>query len=283
MRFYTTLKLGPNRELTREGFTVFRNVSVSRVGAQVYGPDEGTSIEPGPDGLIHIIRTPEEVFRRETLESANGKALVIYHPNDDVTPENWRDLSHGFMANARRGTGAQEDETVADIFVTSNEAVREIDLGMRELSLGYDADYFQTAPGRGEQRNIYVNHLALVPKGRCGSVCAVRDNARKEECAVMESPELIATRRFIDNCKAKRSSRDYGHSMLDDAELQHMLGGVERATHDPGASTGEDAVPVSLLAANRKRHSASTPVTAPTADQSFVAAVRAARASRGGR
>jgi hypothetical protein len=35
MRFNTILKLGPNREMTKEGFTLFRNVSVSRTGEQV--------------------------------------------------------------------------------------------------------------------------------------------------------------------------------------------------------------------------------------------------------
>lgn len=177
MKFQTILKLGPNREVTKEGFTVFRNVSISRIGEQVYGPDEGTGIEPGPDGLIHITRTPEEVFRQEALDSCNGKSLVIEHPDDDVTPANWRTLSNGFMVNARRGTGEQRDECVADIFVTTPEAITEIDSGMREVSLGYDADYFQTGPGRGDQRNYYINHLALVEAGRCGSRCAFRDNA----------------------------------------------------------------------------------------------------------
>lgn len=182
MRFYTTLKLGPNREMTRDGFTVFRNVSVSRTGEQIYGPSENTGIEPGPDGLVHIMRTPEQVFRPETLDSGNCKSLCIDHPDDDVVPENWRTLTHGFMVNLRRGTGDQQDESVADIFVGSPEAVREIDLGLREVSLGYDADYFQTGPGHGEQRNIFINHVALVEAGRCGSRCAIRDHKPKEGC-----------------------------------------------------------------------------------------------------
>jgi len=143
MRFYTTLKLGPNREKTWDGFTVFRNVSVSRVGEQVYGPDEGIGVAPGPDGLIRIMRKPEEVFRQETLDSGNCKSLVIDHPDNedesipDVRPENWRELTHGVMVNLRRGTGDQSEESVADIFIGSDEVLREIDLGLRELSLGY--------------------------------------------------------------------------------------------------------------------------------------------------
>lgn len=192
MRFNTILKLGPNREITREGFTLWRNVSVSRVGVQVYGPNEGTGIEPGDDGLIHITRTPEEVFRNETLDSANGKSFTLMHPDDDVTPQNWRDLTHGIMFNARRGTGEQSDESVVDAMVYSEELVREIDLGMREVSLGYDCDYYQTGPGRGEQRNLYVNHVALVPKGRCGGTCAVRDHALDKPFHMIILDSLLA-------------------------------------------------------------------------------------------
>jgi hypothetical protein len=208
MRFNTILKLGPNREMTKEGFTLFRNVSVSRTGEQVYGPDEGTGIEPGPDGLIHITRTPEEVFRPETLESGNGKSLVILHPEEDVSPENWRALTHGVMFNMRRGTGEQRDESVCDLMVYTPEAVREIDLNMREVSLGYDADYYQTGPGHGEQRNYYINHVALVPAGRCGSSCAVRDHAHEEK-----NPMKSRLQRVLDALAGTK----------DDAELRRVL------------------------------------------------------------
>jgi hypothetical protein len=208
MRFNTILKLGPNREMTKEGFTLFRNVSVSRTGEQVYGPDEGTGIEPGPDGLIHITRTPEEVFRQETLDSGNGKSLVILHPEDDVSPENWRTLTHGVMFNMRRGTGDQRDESVCDLMVYTPEAVHEIDLNMREVSLGYDADYFQTAPGRGEQRNCYINHVALVPAGRCGASCAVRDHAHEEK-----NPMKSRLQRVLDALAGTK----------DDAELRRVI------------------------------------------------------------
>lgn len=195
MRFYTTLKLGPNREMTRERFTLFRNVSVSRTGVQVYGPDEGTGIEPGSDGFVHITRTPEEIFRPETLDSGNGKSFTLLHPDEDVQPENWRSLTHGVMFNMRRGTGEQKDESVADVMIYTPEAVQEIDLGMRELSLGYDADYFQTGPGRGEQRNIYINHLALVPAGRCGERCAFRDKALDKPLHTVLLDSLLAALR----------------------------------------------------------------------------------------
>ena len=180
MRFFTTAKLGPNRELTPEGFVLFKNVSVARTGEQIYGPGE-TEIAPGDDGLVHVLRSPEEVFRPETLASLNGKPFVIQHPEEDVTPDSWQMLTNGVWLYPRRGEGEQKDEMVADLLVTTKKGIAEIDLGTREISLGYDADYFQTAPGRGEQRNIIINHGALVDEGRCGSRCSLKDHAHKGE------------------------------------------------------------------------------------------------------
>src|SRR4051812_20324517 len=112
MQFQTNFTPGPNRELTREGFTIFRNVSIARTGWQVYGAGELPGIEPDKNDLVHIYRDPAEVFRAETLASCNGKPLVIEHPDDNVTPANWRDLAHGAMINVRRGELDQANDTV---------------------------------------------------------------------------------------------------------------------------------------------------------------------------
>lgn len=198
MRFYTTLKLGPNREQTPAGFTIFRNVSIARTGEQIYGPGE-TDIESGDDRLVHITRTPEEVFRPETLASFNGATFTLDHPIEDVSPDNWPHLAHGTLFNARRGTDEQKDEMVGDLMVTTRYALAEIDSGKREVSAGYDADYFQTGPGQGEQRNIVGNHVALVDSGRCGPRCAVKDRAHKEKNCMKKSIKD----RILDAFKAK--------------------------------------------------------------------------------
>lgn len=198
MRFFTKLKLGPNREVLPNGFVLFKNVSIARTGEQVYGPGE-TSIEPGPDGLVYITRTPEEVFRPETIASFNGGTFTIDHPVEDVVPENWRQLAHGFLLHPRRGTGDQKDELVGDLLVTSTDALSDIDSGTREVSAGYDADYYETGRGRGEQRQIVGNHVALVDAGRCGPRCAIRDHKHEtKECHMKTRME-----KFLDAFKSK--------------------------------------------------------------------------------
>ncbi|WP_313817890.1 DUF2213 domain-containing protein [Cupriavidus sp.] len=175
MRFYTVQKLGPKRSLTPEGFLLCEEVPVARTGEMLYGPGE-VPVEPGPDGLIRISRTPEEVFRAETLASCIGKPVTLDHPDDFVTPANFAALGKGAMLNLRRGTGIADDLLVADLMVTDQQAIHAIQTdGIEEVSLGYEADYEQVSPGRGVQRNIVVNHVALVERGRCGPRCAIGD------------------------------------------------------------------------------------------------------------
>ncbi len=175
MRFYTVQKLGPKRSLTPEGFLLCEEVPVARTGEMLYGPGE-VPVEPGPDGLIRISRTPEEVFRDATLASCIGKPVTLDHPDDFVTPANFAALGKGAMLNLRRGGGIENDLLIADLLVTDQKAIDAIQNdGIEEVSLGYEADYEQVSPGRGVQRNIVVNHVALVERGRCGPRCAIGD------------------------------------------------------------------------------------------------------------
>ena len=50
---------------------------------------------------------------------------------------------------------------------------RSISTCAKSPSVTRRADYYQTGPGRGEQHHFFsINHVALVPAGRCGSSCA---------------------------------------------------------------------------------------------------------------
>lgn len=175
MRFYTIQKLGPKRSLTPEGFLLCEDVPVARTGEMLYAAGE-VPVEAGPDGLIRISRTPEEVFRDETLASCAGKPVTLDHPDDFVTPATFSQLGKGVMLNIRRGEGIENDLILADLLITAQDAIAAVqEEEIEEVSLGYEADYEQVSPGRGVQRNIVVNHVAIVPRGRCGPRCAIGD------------------------------------------------------------------------------------------------------------
>lgn len=175
MKFFSKGELGSRRTVTPEGFVVCHDVPIARTGQQIYGAFE-VPVEANMVGEVFIDRPAEEVFREETVASFNGKPVTIEHPSEFVSPDNWKALAQGVTMNARAGQGIDGDVILADLLLTGRDAIKLVDEdGIREVSAGYEADYEQIEPGRGVQRNIIANHVALVAMGRCGSRCAIGD------------------------------------------------------------------------------------------------------------
>src|ERR1700753_312429 len=180
--FYTTESLSERRHRTPEGFLLCTGAALARTGIRKYAAHE-TPIPASADGLTTIYRDAEKVFRPETLASATGKPVTNDHPPEDGTPSNWRKLAVGTVIKVYRGEGEDADLMMGDILVTDEDAIRDIEDGKPELSCGYDADYEFLGPGMGRQRDIIINHVALVNEGRCGPRCAIGDTANPSKRA----------------------------------------------------------------------------------------------------
>jgi len=240
--FYTTEKLGPKRSLTPEGFLLCEDVPLARTGMMIYGPDE-TPIDAGPDGLVKIFRDDDEVFRPETMASLLGKPVTNDHPDEDVTPENWKELALGTAINIRRGEGAYDDLLIGDLIITDKEGIKEIlDNDKVEISLGYDADYEEVRPGVGRQLNIICNHIALVDQGRCGPRCAVNDHSPKEIAMPKYSRIADAVSKGVKDALRKGKVHDEDlppHAEPGDVHV-HVHGGEVAPTPVSGAGTGDE-------------------------------------------
>lgn len=175
--FFSEEELSPNQYFTPEGFLVAEAVPVARTGVQEYADIELPDIEPGPDGIIYVERDPEVVFAPETIASLVGKPVTLDHPREPVTPDNWAVLAKGTTHNVRRGEGEQSNLLLADLLITDKAAINEVrNNGLKGISLGYESDYQQIAPGRARQATIVANHTALVRSPRCGSACSIHDS-----------------------------------------------------------------------------------------------------------
>ena len=122
-----------------------------------------------PDGSIRREYRPStEVFDEDSLKSFKGRPITVMHPSNMLNSSTATKLSIGTVLSEGKHI---DDKLVADIVIHDPKALGE----KRELSLGYNLDLDFT-PGEtktGEkydavQRNIKINHLAVVSRGRAG-------------------------------------------------------------------------------------------------------------------
>lgn len=136
---------------------------VARTGIYIYQQPDGT--------IRREYRPPEEVFDTDSEASFVGKPIVVGHPASGiVNSDTAQDLAIGTILSS----GYPKDETniACDIVIHNPSAIGE----KRGLSLGYRVDVEET-PGTtpdGQQydaiqRNIRINHLAVVDRGRAGA------------------------------------------------------------------------------------------------------------------
>lgn len=254
--FYIKEQLGKQQGLTPEGFLIIQDVPLARTGLQLYSENE-VPVKGGADGLVYIMRDEEEVFRPETILSLQGKPISLDHPSEDITPANYRELAVGHVINPRRGLNHLDHLLLGDLVVWDPDVIESVrNKSLLEVSVGYDADYEDTGGGRGRQRNILANHLALVKDGRCGAVCRIGDRATvpfhatrdactcaacsttdtdipttsaeraKEGSAPRFSVELLAldgANRFFDFWRYLKKAASSGHSFMVEADRDEHL------------------------------------------------------------
>lgn len=133
-----------------------------------------------PDGSIRReLRLPEEVFDKESLSSYKGKPIIITHDAGLVTKDN----VHRFQIGTILTEGIRSGDNVkAEIVIHDTDKMK--DCRLKELSLGYNLE-LEEEPGvwHGQhydaiQRNISVNHLALVREARAGEQARLNLDSR---------------------------------------------------------------------------------------------------------
>ncbi|MGY2438567.1 DUF2213 domain-containing protein [Pseudomonas sp. SDO52101_S400] len=247
-RWFAPERLSARQRMTPEGFLLCEGVPIARTGTLIYDEselvnDDGPIVQGGDGGLVTIERNQDEVFRAETIASFEGKPVTMSHPDDFVSPANWRELSMGITQNVRQGDGVESDLMLADLLITDATAIEEVRSGLRQVSCGYDADYEQLAVGRGRQMNIVGNHVALVERGRCGPRCAIGDSE------VAKTTDAKTKRTWMDRVRTAFKAKD-------EAALEEALEGAKAGDEDEDgddkdengkAKTGDSAAIASIL------------------------------------
>ncbi len=178
------------RRYTPEGFLI-ATAKLARSGIQPYRASEFSSESGDPMRILNIYRPPEEVFAPEALASFENAPLTNDHPSGFwVNTDNWRHLALGSVRNIRQ----QDGYVIGDLIVQDKSTIALIESGKVGLSAGYQSQKEMTPgltpdgqPYDGIQRNIRINHIALVRSPRCGPTCRIEDSNPNGEIMTSDS------------------------------------------------------------------------------------------------
>lgn len=166
MKFLSRERLSQHKYKTPEGYLICVDSVLARTGKQTYRRDE--VFHDSDDSEIEVDRKPEEVFSEQTLASFENKPITVEHPDCDVTCENYKEYSVGFVRDVKRGTVDGQDVILGTLVIQDAKTIDEIEAGEHvELSCGYDCDIKDEE--NPQQRNIRGNHVALCEQGRAGN------------------------------------------------------------------------------------------------------------------
>lgn len=155
------------------GFLYVRRVPIAQAMVQTYYQNDGTETKEA--------KLPQYILSDSTVASANEKPVTNDHPGVLVTKSNSREYMRGFTTSNAHVEG---NVLYNDVAITDAALIKAIQNGKKELSIGFETE---VVPEKGEyngvkydhvQKNIKINHLAVVQKGRAGhSVRLVGDSA----------------------------------------------------------------------------------------------------------
>ena len=182
--------------LTAEGY-LKATALVTKTGVFPYERADGS--------IIMELRSPEEVFRKDSLKSMELMGIQEDH-------RAMLDSSNSKLL--RLGTVGQDIKTVApyiqaNLVIDTKDGVEAIKRGKNQLSCGYYCDLVME-PGvydgmayDAKQTNILYNHLALTAKARLGKELAIH----------MDSSDAILTEKAIEKSQFDSHS-EQEHRMI---------------------------------------------------------------------
>lgn len=236
----------PKPERTAEGFWSLAG-RVAREGIQEY--------RDGAGGIRRELRLPEDV-----AASAPGFALrplTNDHPPQMVNPKNAEQYVVGAVGEAKFDGGW----VTAPLMIYDAEAIASVEKGRAQLSVGYTCRVEdKSGEWRGQkydavQKDIVVNHVALVDVARAGPSARLRLDAGDMACgfATEESEPLESTK--------TREQKPMGHTLridglnfeVNDANAQAVVDRLIKKHEDQLAAEKQRADNADAIAAKARK------------------------------
>lgn len=223
---------------TEEGYLVDHPI-VTRCGIFEY---------KNPDGSVRReLRLPEDVFAEKSLKSYKGKPIIITHDAGEVDKENVRREQIGTIMSDGYRDG---DNVRVEIIIHDTNALKRC--GLKELSLGYSLDTDDT-PGvyEGEkydcvQKNIEINHLALVGEARAGEAARLNIDSKDSDKKILKGGPIMnkpnsTGYRTDDGAELTPEEMEAAIALFKAQQAASQATGEGTDGEEPGNSQGEEA------------------------------------------
>ncbi len=132
-------------------------------------------------GARTIRRHNPEAVLRASLDGITTAPVTRLHPSKFVDTTNYAELVKGHPVGAAR---LENGHIVATLAINDEGLIRDIEAGMREVSMGYLAEHDGVegiaddgTPYHESRVKIEWNHIAIVPAGRAGTARLQLDSA----------------------------------------------------------------------------------------------------------
>lgn len=188
--------------------------------------------DAAPDTKLRVYRSPESVKAAFKRFQELGKIPVVFeHPDEDL---DLKDYSQGY------GYDPELVEDGINLAIKcklhlEDESLEAYDEGIREISCGWSGD-FKEADDESiydyEQTFEEFNHIALVPEGRCGTLCSIKDQkngakmkvkAKKIKDAKTAAASISKAKKYMDEMsKMVKSSEE-----IEDSHAEGLLTAIK--------------------------------------------------------
>ena len=157
---------------------------VARVGVQTYLRGE-LGLDGDPMDTVNVFRPESEVFAESYLNSFKDADATDNHPVKMVDSDTFKNVTVGHVSSAGTRDSDNPDFVVVELVIKDAKAIKKIESGKCELSAGYSARYdkesgtYDGVQYDYVQRNLKVNHVAVVDRARAGREARIFDQEGK--------------------------------------------------------------------------------------------------------
>lgn len=199
---------------------------IMRDGIYTYYTAEFPELGGDPLKKLRVYRSAESVKAAYKRFKELGRIPVVYeHPAEDMDPRDFKQ-GYGYEPELKEEEGRM---CIVCKLHLQDKSAEAYETGIKEISCGWSGEFVKAeepnAPFDYEQKFTDFNHIALVPEGRCGALCSIKD---QKGAVIMTKQEdkkgLFATLgKFADEiCNIAKESDE-----IKDAHAEGLLAAVQ--------------------------------------------------------